>query len=108
MTGWREQLRHTPMSLDLERAHAQAVGAASAGLQDAGLGPVRLAGTAVPTLAEAAVTSATPFVRAPLLGRLSRVRVLHTPTGPPDPRGGPARCPSCDVPDPCPTAKELD
>jgi hypothetical protein len=70
-------------------------------LQDAGLGPVRLTGSAVPVLAEAAVTSATPFLRAPLLSRLHRVRRLHTP----DPQG---RCPACAVPAPCPTAKELD
>jgi hypothetical protein len=102
VSGWREQLRPTPLAADLEQAHTYAVGAASAGLQDAGLGPVRLTGTAVPVLAEAAVTSATPFLRAPLLSRLSRVRLLHPPAG------VDGRCPSCSAPAPCPTAKELD
>jgi hypothetical protein len=55
----------------------------------------------VPVLADAAVTSATPFVRAPLLARLSRVRLLHPP------QGEDGRCPSCAVPAPCPTAREL-
>jgi hypothetical protein len=101
MTAWRDQLRLTPLAADLEQAHTYGVGAASAGLQDPGLGPVRLTGTAVPVLAEAAVTSATPFLRAPLLSRLHRVRRLHTP----DPAGS---CPTCQVPAPCPTAQELD
>ena len=102
MTGWQEQLQPTPLAADLEQAHVYAVGAAVAGLQDAGLGAVRLTGTGVPVLAEAAVTSATPFVRAPLLSRLSRVRLLHPP------RGHDGRCPSCEVPSPCPTARELE
>ncbi|MBB2922782.1 hypothetical protein [Cellulomonas cellasea] len=104
MTAWREQVRRTALAHDLEVAHRDAVGAASAGLQDAGLGPVRLTGTAVPLLADAAVTSATPFVRAPLLARLSRVRRLHSPS----PASGPDLCPTCRVPAPCPTTKELD
>jgi hypothetical protein len=91
----------TPLAVELERAHVYGVGAASAGLQDAGLGPVRLTGSAVPVLAEAAVTSATPFLRAPLLSRLHRVRRLHAA----DPAGW---CPACRVPVPCPTVKELD
>ncbi len=102
MTGWRERLRPTVLAADLEQAHGYAVGAAVAGLQDAGLGRLRLAGAAVPVLADAAVTSATPFVRAPLLARLSRVRLLHPP------QGDDGRCPSCAVPAPCPTAQELD
>ena len=102
MTAWREQVRLTPLAAELEQAHTYGVGAAVAGLQDAGLGPVRLTGTAVPVLAEAAVTSATPFLRAPLLSRLHRVRRLHTP------RPTDEQCPSCGVPAPCPTAKELD
>jgi hypothetical protein len=113
MTAWKEQLRLTPLAAELERAHAYGVGAALAGLQDPGLGPVRLTGTAVPVLAEAAVTSATPFLRAPLLSRLHRVRRLHTPTsadGGPD--GGSDSsvrvCPTCRVPAPCPTVEELD
>jgi hypothetical protein len=114
MTAWRERVRLTALASELERAHVFGVGAASAGLQDAGLGPVRLTGSAVPVLAEAAVTSATPFLRAPLLSRLHRVRRLHTPdttdttgtTGTTD--TGVGVCPACGVPAPCPTAKELD
>jgi hypothetical protein len=102
VSDWRARLRPTPLTEALEQAHTYAVGAATAGLQDAGLGPVRLTGAAVPVLAEAAVTSATPFVRAPLLSRLSRVRLLHPSAG------VDGRCPSCSAPAPCPTAKELD
>lgn len=102
MSDWRDNLRRTPMAVDLEQAHVYGVGAASAGLQDAALGPVRLSGSAVPVLAEAAVTSATPFLRAPLLSRLSRVRLLH-----PTP-GVDGRCPTCAVAAPCPTARELE
>jgi hypothetical protein len=99
---WRRRVRLTPLEADLEQAHVHAVGAAAAGLRDAALGPVRLTGSAVPVLADAAVTSATPFVRAPLLARLSRVRLLH----PYD--GADGRCPTCRVTAPCPTAKEAD
>jgi hypothetical protein len=102
VSGWRESLRPTPLATDLEQAHRYAVGAAAAGLQDAGLGRLRLTGPGVPLLADAAVTSATPFVRAPLLSRLSRVRLLHPP------RGIDGRCPSCAVAAPCPTALELE
>jgi hypothetical protein len=62
---------------------------------------LRLAGESVPVLAEAAVTSATPFVRAPLLSRLSRVRLLHPAAG------VDGTCPSCRVAAPCPTAREV-
>jgi hypothetical protein len=89
-------------STDLETAHARGVGAAAAGLQDPGLGPLRLAGRAVPTLADAAVTSATPFLRAPLLARISAALLLHPPAG-----GDDERCPTCDRPAPCPTAEVL-
>jgi hypothetical protein len=100
--AWRRRVRLTPLAADLEQAHVHAVAAAAAGLTDAALGVVRLTGSAVPVLADAAVTSATPFLRAPLLARLSRARRLH-------PSGGAAeRCPACHVPAPCPTAKELD
>jgi hypothetical protein len=102
VSDWRGLLRLTPLAAELEQAHTYGVGAASAGLQDAGLGPVRLTGTAVPVLAEAAVTSATPFLRAPLLSRLSRVRLLHPPAG------TDGRCPSCAVAAPCPTAREIE
>jgi hypothetical protein len=78
------------------------VGAAIAGLSDAGLGHSRLTGPLVPVLAEAAVTSATPFLRAPLLARISRALRLHPPAG--TDRG---YCPTCEVPAPCATAREL-
>ena len=102
MTTWQEQVLLTPLARDLETAHRYGVGAATAGLQDAALGAVRLTGTAVPLLAEAAVTSATPFLRAPLLARLAGVRELHRPRAAVDP------CPQCGVPAPCPTMKEID
>jgi hypothetical protein len=101
MTAWQEEVRRTPLAGELEQAHGFAVGAAAAGLRDPGLGAVRLTGTAVPVLAEAAVSSATPFLRAPLLSRLSRVRLLHPP------RGTAGSCPTCGVPAPCPTAQEV-
>ena len=101
MSDWRSNVRLTPLAADLEQAHRYAAGAAAAGLRDAGLGPLRLAGDAVPVLAEAAVSSATPFVRAPLLSRLSRVRLLHPAAG------VDGACPSCGVPAPCPTAREV-
>jgi hypothetical protein len=101
VSGWQERVQRTPLAADLERAHRHAVGAATAGLQDAGLGASRLTGSAVPLLADAAVSSATPFLRAPLLARLSRVRLLHPPAG----DGG--LCPSCQVAAPCPTAREV-
>ncbi len=102
MSSWREKVRLTALAADMEQAHRFATGAAAAGLRDAGLGALRLAGDCVPVLAEAAVSSATPFVRAPLLSRLSRVRLLHPAAG------GSEECPSCSVPSPCPTARELD
>ncbi len=73
--------RASGAAAELEQAHRYGVGAAVAGLSDAGLGPLRLAGGTVPVLAEAAVTSATPFLRAPLLARISRALLLHPPAG---------------------------
>jgi hypothetical protein len=90
------------LSRDLEQAHVHGVSAAVAGLCDAGLGSVRLAGAGVPVLAEAAVTSATPFLRAPLLGRISAALLLHPPGGDDD-----GRCPTCHVSAPCQTARAL-
>ena len=90
------------LSRDLEQAHVHGVGAARAGLCDAGLGPVRLSGPGVPVLAEAAVTSATPFLRAPLLGRISAALLLHPPAG-----GAGGSCPTCGVVAPCATARAL-
>ncbi len=101
MSGWRDRTRPTPLARDLEQAHTYAVGAASAGLQDAALGPIRLSGSAVPVLAEAAVTSATAFVRAPLLGRLSQVRLLHPAAG------VDGSCPTCGCAAPCATAEAV-
>jgi hypothetical protein len=91
----------TALAMELDRAHDNGVQAAVAGLQDPGLGGARLTGSAVPTLAEAAISSATPFLRAPLLSRLSAALRLHPPTG------HDGRCPSCREPAPCRTAKEL-
>jgi hypothetical protein len=87
------------LPVDLESAHGPAAAAAAAGLRDAALGRSRLTGGAVAQLADAAVSSATPFLRAPLLARLSVVARLHPPTG--DERG---LCPTCGEPAPCQTA----
>jgi hypothetical protein len=87
---------------DLERAHARAASAAAAGLADAALGPLRLSGSGVRSLAEAAVSSATPFLRAPLLARLSAITALH-----PTDAEVCATCPECRTPTPCPTARAL-
>ena len=90
------------LSLELEQAHRYGVGAAVAGLQDAALGAARLSGPGVSPLADAAVTSATPFLRAPLLGRLSAALLLHPPAGDED-----GRCRTCDTSAPCETAEVL-
>ena len=92
----------TRAARDLEQAHRYGVGAAVAGLSDPGLGRSRLAGPLVPVLAEAAVTSATPVLRAPLLARISGALRLHPPAGT---EGG--LCPTCAEPAPCATAREL-
>jgi len=91
-----------PGTLALDEAHERAVGAAAAGLSDAGLGGIRLAGTGVPVLAEAAVSSATPFLRAPLLARISAALRLHPPGGDPG-----ELCPGCGTEVPCETAQVL-
>jgi glycosyltransferase involved in cell wall biosynthesis len=87
---------------DLERAHGMAAGAAAAGMTDAALGELRHRGDGIDALAAAAVTSATPFLRAPLLARLSAAAMLHPGAG--DEAG---MCPTCGVPAPCPTAVAL-
>jgi hypothetical protein len=92
----------TRAARDLEEAHRYGLNAAVAGLSDAALGPDRLAGEVVPVLAEAAVTSATPFLRAPLLARISRALLLHPLAG-----TDAGLCPTCAVPAPCATAQEL-
>ncbi len=84
---------------DLHEAHRLGVEAAVNGLQDAALGRARLTGPGVSSLADAAVASATPFVRAPLLSRLSDVGRLH-------PRVD-GTCPTCGTPAPCATAESL-
>lgn len=93
----------TALTGELELAHRQAVTAAGHGLQDAGLGPLRLTGTGVPLLAEAAVSSATPFLRAPLLSRIFHALRIHPPQG-----DGEGRCPTCEVAAPCATAQVLN
>ena len=92
----------SPLSVELEQAHRYGVGAAQAGLQDAALGGLRLTGAGVSRLADAAVTSATPFLRAPLLGRLSAALLLHPPAGDED-----GECRSCGTAAPCATAEVL-
>ena len=84
---------------ELEDAHRAGVGAGIAGLQDPGLGRARLRGPGVPALAEAAVSSATPFLRAPLLGRISAALRLHQAEA--------GRCATCGEPAPCATARAL-
>ncbi len=86
------------LARDLDEAHDRAAGAAAAGLSDPALGPLRLSGAGVAELAEAAVSSATPFLRAPLLARLAAARALHAEE---------EVCGTCRVPAPCPTARAL-
>jgi hypothetical protein len=93
----------TALTHELEFAHRQGVTAAGHGLQDAALGALRLTGSGVPVLAEAAVSSATPFLRAPLLSRIFNALRMHPVQGD---AGG--RCPTCRVPAPCQTALELN
>lgn len=93
----------TVLTSELESAHQQGVIAAGHGMQDAALGALRLTGDGVPILAEAAVSSATPFLRAPLLSRIFNALRIHPITGDVD-----GRCPTCAVPAPCETAQELN
>lgn len=86
-----------------EDAHRQAVAAAIAGVSDPALGASRLTGEGVPAVAEAAVSSATPFLRAPLLAGIGEALRLHPPI---DDRGEP-RCDTCDVAAPCPSRVAL-
>lgn len=99
---WHERLRPTALTEDLERAHVSGVAAARAGMTDAALGAGRLTGPGVEVLADAAVSSATPYLRAPLLARISAVRLLHPSAGNED-----GVCPSCGVEAPCATTREL-
>ena len=84
---------------DAEVHHAYAVAAAVEGLRDPALGTERLAGEGVRVLAEAAVSSATPFVRAPLLAALAEAAALHA--------GVDGHCPECGCAAPCRTARAL-
>jgi hypothetical protein len=93
----------TILTHELENAHRQAVIAAGHGMQDAALGVLRLTGSGVPVLAEAAVSSATPFLRAPLLSRIFNALRIHPVQG-----DGDGRCPTCRVAAPCQTAQELN
>jgi hypothetical protein len=86
----------------LESAHVRGVAAAVAGMSDPALGAGRLTGPGVAVLAEAAVTSATPYLRAPMLARMSAALRLHPPGGDPG-----DRCDGCGVEVPCPTARAL-
>jgi hypothetical protein len=86
----------------LEVAHASGVRAAACGLRDAGLGALRLTGPGVGVLADAAVSSATPFLRSPLLARISAVAHLHPAAG--DATGA---CPTCGGSAPCSTSRAL-
>jgi len=92
----------TRARVELEGAHGRAVQAAISGMSDAALGSLRLAGTGVPRLAEAAVTSATPYLRAPILSRVSAALRLHPPGG----EAGDS-CPTCGTDVPCETAQAL-
>lgn len=93
----------TRLTSELEIAHRQGVIAAGHGLQDAALGALRLTGPGVCLLAEAAVSSATPFLRAPLLSRIFNALRIHPVQG--DDEG---QCPTCRVSAPCRTAQELN
>jgi hypothetical protein len=86
----------------LEVAHRQGVAAAVNGLQDAALLSQRLTGSGVRVLADAAVTSATPFLRAPLLARISTALSMHPPGG-----AAGELCPTCGSAVPCATARVL-
>jgi hypothetical protein len=99
-TGDRPAL--TRARVELEDAHTRGVQAAISGMSDAALGSLRLAGTGVPRLAEAAVTSATPYLRAPILSRVSAALRLHPPGGESD-----DSCPTCGTVVPCETAQAL-
>ncbi len=103
-----------------DEAHRHAVAAATAGLGDPALGASRLTGPGVPALAEAAVTSATPYLRAPLLARLQAAADLHLPEPDPEDLSGPGAravpgpgaqasrpCPTCGTAYPCETVRRL-
>lgn len=84
-----------------DEAHRDAVVAAAEGLSDAGLGERRLSGEIVTDLADAAVTSATPFLRAPLLAAMHEALFLHQADGEPE------SCTTCGTSYPCATVSAL-
>ena len=86
-----------------EDAHRQAVAAAIAGVSDPALGGSRLTGAGVTAVAEAAVSSATPFLRAPMLAGINEALRLHPSVD----EAGVRRCGTCDVVAPCPTRVAL-
>ena len=94
--------RREPLAVALEEAHHLGVGAATNGLRDAALGHLRLSGPGVPALAEAAISSATPFLRRPLLARMSAVLLLHPPAGDAD-----GCCRTCRTAAPCATSRTV-
>jgi hypothetical protein len=100
-TADRPAGRQRFLSRALEEAHRSGVHAASAGMQDAALGGLRLTGSSVDTLAEAAVSSATPFLRAPLLARISAVLLMHPVAS------NEGDCPTCHETVPCATSRTL-
>jgi hypothetical protein len=102
MSGKEHAVRAAAHSSQLDVAHRQAVAAAVAGLQDPALAEIRLTGPGVGSLADAAVSSATPFLRAPLLAKMSAVAALHPAAGNAD-----GFCGTCRIPAPCPTAEAL-
>jgi hypothetical protein len=102
MSSREHGVKAAAQSSKLDRAHQQAVAAAIAGLQDAALAEIRLTGPGVGPLADAAVSSATPFLRAPLLAKMSAVAVLHPAAGNAD-----GFCGTCGTLAPCTTAEAL-
>jgi hypothetical protein len=91
-----------PLTVAFDLAHERAVRAAANGLADPGLGDQRVGGPEVILLADAAVTSATPYLRAPLLARMSAVLRLHSVDAEPG-----EVCAACGAPSPCPTVQVL-
>ena len=102
MSSREQSMKAAVQSSELDLAHRQAVAAAIAGLQDAALAEIRLAGPGVGSLADAAVSSATPFLRAPLLAKMSAVAALHPAAGNAD-----GFCGTCGMSAPCTTAEAL-
>lgn len=84
-------------------AHRQAVAAAIAGMRDPALGGARLTGAGVSAVAEAAVSSATPFVRAPLLAAIAEALRFHPAVD----ESGARRCSTCAVAAPCASRRAL-